>query len=186
LAARLNDLERQQRASLAGCPVDDLEAVVLSALAGGWPLKTLDCRNDLYVHYAYCDRVSVAENKCIECFATHASAKALTGLRHAVRVMPFANLEFPKGNPKNHGIRGARAPRVKRGASPAATAAPRTVAPALPATLPGAPRATPTRTAGVTRVHRLQNVTARDIARGQVCIPLGATKTILPRLVKRS
>ena len=72
--------------------------------------------------------VNKAENDCIGHFATHVSEKTRAGLHDPVRVMPFANLEFPKGNPKNHGIRGARAPRIKRGAKPPMTAA----APAAP------------------------------------------------------
>lgn len=86
--------------------------------AGGWPLKTLTCLHDIYVHYAYCDRVSTAEDKCIGHFAKHVSERTLASLRDQVRVMPFANLEFPKGNPKNHGIRGARAPQGLREARP--------------------------------------------------------------------
>jgi hypothetical protein len=82
--------------------------------AGGWPLKTLACLDDLYVHYAYCDRVGEAEHDCIEHFANHTSERARLDLRDAVRIMPFANLEFPKGNSKNHGVRGARAPKPKR------------------------------------------------------------------------
>ena len=93
--------------------------------AGGWPLKTLACLHDVYVHYAYCDRVNKAENDCIGQFAKHVSEKTRASLHDPVRVMPFANLEFPKGNPKNHGIRGARAPRIKRGAKPPMTAAAR-------------------------------------------------------------
>jgi hypothetical protein len=63
------------------------------------------------VHYVYCDRVNAAEENCIERFASHISEKTRAGLRDPVRLMPFANLEFPKGNPKNHGIRGACAPK---------------------------------------------------------------------------
>ena len=78
--------------------------------AGGWPLKILSCLPDLYVHYAYCEDVKRAENDCIGHFAEHVSEKTRARLRDPVRVMPYANLEFPKGNAKNHGIRGARAP----------------------------------------------------------------------------
>ena len=66
--------------------------------AGGWPLKTLSCLADLYVHYAYCEEVKRAEDDCIGHFAEHASIKTRRGLRDPVRVMPYANLEFPKGN----------------------------------------------------------------------------------------
>lgn len=33
--------------------------------AGGWPLKTLACLHNLYVHYAYCEGVQNAEHDCI-------------------------------------------------------------------------------------------------------------------------
>jgi hypothetical protein len=82
--------------------------------AGGWPLKTLTCLDQLYVHYAYCDRVNAAEDACIRRFAEQVSPETRGALRDPVRVMPFANLEFPRGNPKNHGIRGARAPKAPR------------------------------------------------------------------------
>jgi hypothetical protein len=39
----------------------------------------------------------------------HVSAASLELLRDQARVMPYANLEFPKGSSKNHGFRGARA-----------------------------------------------------------------------------
>jgi hypothetical protein len=136
--------------------------------AGGWPLKTLTCLPNLHVHYAYCNGVSKAEGDCIRRFADHVSERARAGLRDPVRVMPFANLEFPKGNPKNHGIRGARAPKVKRAGTPVAPAA-RAVAPPLATRPPAAPH------------HRSQNVTAKDLEVGQVRIPIGATKTILPQ-----
>lgn len=82
--------------------------------AGGWPLKTLACLHELYVHYAYCDNVNTAEATGIGHFAAHVSDETRRGLRDPVRVMPFANLEFPKGNAKAHGIRGPRAPSYRR------------------------------------------------------------------------
>lgn len=149
--------------------------------AGGWPLKTLACLRDVYVHYAYCDQVHEAEKYCIGQFARHVSAKTRAGLYDRDRVMPFANLEFPKGNPKSHGIRGARAPRIKRGAKPPITAASRAASLASSTRLPAAPRPTPDRVgAAVTPHHRSQNVTAKDIEVGQVRIPIGATKKMLP------
>jgi hypothetical protein len=82
--------------------------------SGGWPLKTLSCLTDLYVHYTYCDRVNDAEHECLAEFVGRVSDATLASLRDRVRVMPFANLEYPKGNRKNHGIKGARAPRATR------------------------------------------------------------------------
>jgi hypothetical protein len=136
--------------------------------AGGWPLKVLSDLGELFVHYAYCDRVNQAEDASIEHFAANVSASTRGRLRDPVRVMPFANLEFPKGNPKAHGIHGARAPKTKAGPQ---SAAPSVVSPvSRPASDP--PASTPH--------HRTQNVTQKDIAVGQVRIPIGATKRILP------
>ena len=88
--------------------------------AGGWPLKTLVSLSGLFVHYAYCRDVEIAEAACIRHFADHVSDATRKRLYDPVRVMPFANLEFPKGNSKNHGIRGARAlpPRPARNRNP--------------------------------------------------------------------
>ena len=148
--------------------------------AGGWPLKTLGCLHDVYVHYTYCDRVNKAENDCIEQFAKHVSEKTRASLHDPLRVMPFANLEFPRGNPKNHGIRGARAPKIKRDAKPPMTAAARAAPPAPSTRPPAAPKPAPDRVGAAASHHRSQNVTAKDIEVGQVRIPIGATKTILP------
>lgn len=78
--------------------------------AGGWPLKTLACLGEVYVHYAYCGDVELAEQRCLQRFADHVSPSTLAFLRDSVRVMPFANLEFPKCNRKAHGIERARGP----------------------------------------------------------------------------
>jgi len=85
---------------------------------GGWPLKTLACLSKLYVRYGYCDEVDNAERACVARFAENVSEAARTGLYDSVRVMPFANLEFPKHTRKRHGIRGASAPKRKAGANP--------------------------------------------------------------------
>ena len=63
--------------------------------AGGWPLKTLRCLSELWVHYAYCGDVRGAEGKCLEHFAAHVSPATRAALRDPDRVMPFANLEHP-------------------------------------------------------------------------------------------
>lgn len=113
--------------------------------AGGWPLKTLSCLPNLFVHYAYCDQVKKAEDDCIGQFAKHVSDKTRTSLHDPTRLMPFANLEFPKGNAKDHGIRGARAPKVKR--------RPKVLAPARPTGPPNVPQPASVRTAR-SRTHR--------------------------------
>lgn len=139
--------------------------------AGGWPLKTLSCLKALYVHYAYCGDVNRAEDACIARFAEHVSPSTRMRLHDPVRVMPFANLEFPQGSAKNHGIRGTRAPKLT---GKAARPRPTSVAKPSPASW------VPTPDARTTPHHRTQNVTANDINVGQVRIPIGATKRVLP------
>lgn len=149
--------------------------------AGGWPLKTLACLNDLYVHYGYCRQVDDAEDNGIEHFADHVSESSRAALHDRERVMPFANLEFPKGNAKNHGIRGARAPKTRRGARPDVHIAAGRIVALAPAES-RTPRTAPTRyIAAATPARRSQKITEKDIQAGQMRIPIGATKTILPR-----
>jgi hypothetical protein len=81
--------------------------------SGGWPLKTLSCLNELYVHYAFCGEEVAAEHAALACFASRVSQVSRAALHDPVNVMPFANLEFPKGTAKAHGITGAREPRKK-------------------------------------------------------------------------
>lgn len=154
--------------------------------AGGWPLKTLSCLNQLFVHFAYCGDVNTAEHDAIAKFAAKVSAATRAGLHDPLRLMPFANLEFPRGNPKDHGIRGARAPKAAGGSkltaaatsADAASAPPAPHAQAAPRHATESERRPAVRT--VTPHHRSQNVTAKDIEVGQVRIPIGATKRILP------
>jgi hypothetical protein len=160
--------------------------------AGGWPLKTLACLDSLYVHYAYCDDVDDAEDAGIERFAEHVSTQTRAGLHDRVRVMPFANLEYPQGNSKAHGITGARAPKTKKGVKPVAVMAPGPAGAEGVASPSGEIRtavaasaswaaATP-RDAGLptTPHHRSQKVSAPDIQGGRVRIPIDATKRVLP------
>jgi hypothetical protein len=86
--------------------------------AGGWPLRALACLSELWVHYAYCRNVRDAEDDCIGYFAAHVSPETRARLRDPVRVMPFANLEFPKGTRKDHGIGGGRGPLPKARLTP--------------------------------------------------------------------
>jgi hypothetical protein len=79
--------------------------------AGGWFLKTLSSLPDLHVHYAAADDTNGAEDLLIGAFVQNVDS----GTRHALadpeRPFPFANLEWPRGIRKSHGITGARAPR---------------------------------------------------------------------------
>jgi hypothetical protein len=79
--------------------------------AGGWFLKTLSNLAEVRVNYGYCADVLEAEGEMLGCFAGAVSTTSRAALHDRERVMPFANLEFPKGLGKNHGIDGAKAPR---------------------------------------------------------------------------
>lgn len=79
--------------------------------AGGWPLKTLSCLSELYVHYAYCPSPQEAESAMLDAFAGAASDHARLALHDTPYIMPFANLRDGQGRLKNHGIKGAKAPR---------------------------------------------------------------------------
>lgn len=82
--------------------------------AGGWPLKTLSILDELVVHYAYCGKVDTVERAMLGTFAAGVSPAARARLHDQERVMPFANLEYPAGVRKRHGITGAKAPASPR------------------------------------------------------------------------
>lgn len=133
--------------------------------AGGWPLKTLDLLGDLRVFVARCSEPSEAEQRMLAEFAQRVPVQVARHLRDPLRVMPFANLEYPKGNRKAHGISGAREPRAGglTGAPPEQNAS----APVF---------VTPAFTSGG---RTTQRVTATDIASGRIRIP-SRSKDIFP------
>jgi hypothetical protein len=79
--------------------------------AGGWFLKVLRQISDLHVHYAASNDTNTAEDQLVRTFVANTSETSRNGLADRQRPFPFANLEWPKGVRKNHGITGARAPR---------------------------------------------------------------------------
>jgi hypothetical protein len=78
--------------------------------AGGWPLKTLSVLGDLFVHYATCTNPGEVENKMLGAFEGAVSAASRAALHDPELAIPFANLEWAKGQRKRHGITGAREP----------------------------------------------------------------------------
>lgn len=76
--------------------------------AGGWFLKTLSNLDDLHVHYAECSEQAVCEDRLLQAFSRSVSTSTRASLHDAERPMPFANLEWPRGTRKRHGITGAR------------------------------------------------------------------------------
>jgi hypothetical protein len=81
--------------------------------AGGWFLKTLSPRPPRWVHWASSDDPSASEDAMLRRFCasvTRASRRLLLDPSHP---FPFANLEWPPGVRKRHGISGARASRTR-------------------------------------------------------------------------
>ena len=75
--------------------------------AGGYFLKLLLNLDSLWVHYAPTSDPAGAESKILGWFCAHVSEKAKCDLRDPAHPFPFANLEWPAGTRKSHGLRGA-------------------------------------------------------------------------------
>ncbi len=82
----------------------DTELGDRSPHAGGHWIKTLSNLNEFYVYYAECAEPRRIEGNLMEFFIRDVSKTTLSRLRDAKRPFPFANLEYPKGNRKLHGI----------------------------------------------------------------------------------
>jgi hypothetical protein len=141
---------------------------------GGWWLKTLSVLTELHVHYAPTDDFKDAEERMLRAFAAGVSHTTRAALPTGDPVMPFANLRDGDWQRKRHGIRGATSEAARStGAVPKTTkvtgSKPPTASPAR------------TRKSAATPHFRSQRVTESDMRAGQVRIPMGATKTILPQ-----
>ena len=79
--------------------------------AGGWFLKTLSDIDSLWVHVATAIDPAGAEDAMLGAFCSRISETSRAGLRAPDRPFPFANLEWPPGTRKHHGITGAKEPR---------------------------------------------------------------------------
>ncbi len=80
--------------------------------AGGWFLKLLSNLPSLFVHWVECEGPDTAEDRMVAAFCGNVSPEAATRLHDPANPLPFANLRWPKGRPKNHGITGATAGRL--------------------------------------------------------------------------
>lgn len=76
--------------------------------SGGYFLKLLSNLNQLCVHHARCSDSELAEDGMLRRFCEHVSQDSRRSLQDPVHPFPFANLEWPPGTRKAHGIRGAR------------------------------------------------------------------------------
>lgn len=75
----------------------------------GYFLKLLVNLPELWVHYATADHPETAESKMLQRFTMGASEATRKILLDPSHPFPFANLEWPRGIRKAHGILGARA-----------------------------------------------------------------------------
>lgn len=139
--------------------------------SGGWFLKTLDCISELEVHYASSDEPRASEADALAEFAEGVSSAARARLHDDERVMPFANLEYPQGVRKSHGITGARQPHRARSTRTQTMADDH----AQRAWSDRGSRRPSTDTGQLTT----QRVTAADRKRGQIRIPV-ASKAAFP------
>lgn len=79
--------------------------------SGGWFLKVLSSLDELHVHCAPADDPARAESMMLRTFVENVSDTTRQSVADPTRPFPFANLEWPRGVRKQHGITGARAPR---------------------------------------------------------------------------
>lgn len=96
--------------------------------AGGWFLKLLSNLESLHVHYAPSDDPRAAEDAMLQSFVDSVSDRTREHLFDGAHPFPFANLEWPPGNRKLHGITGAKRDSPRVGVSPLARDSPKAVA----------------------------------------------------------
>jgi hypothetical protein len=144
--------------------------------AGGWFIKTLAGLSSCFVHWAAADDPASAEDLMLRTFCSHVSDASRTLLHDPDRPFPFANLEWPPGTRKAHGITGAKAPRGQSrtevgsnvGPEPSPAGFEETSKSRLPVrSLPNVGRA------------QSQNVTESDLGRNQIRFPARA-KPLFP------
>jgi hypothetical protein len=76
--------------------------------SGGYFLKALDDLPALFVHYATTNDPDDCELRMLARFCQNVSSTTKTVLRDPLHPFPFANLEFPQGTRKHHGLAGTR------------------------------------------------------------------------------
>ena len=142
--------------------------------AGGWPIKMLEGQS-LWIHFGASKVPGAAEAAMVDHFVDRVPVSTKQTLADATAPLPFANLRFPTGRSKRHGLAGVKASRssshIDVPTSPRLTRQPE-VERLIPVerTIPMS-RTEPRR--------RTQNVTDADLQRGQIRIPRTA-KSILP------
>lgn len=135
--------------------------------AGGWFLKVLSKTPPRWVHWAAADNAATAEQVMLQAFCEGVSPEECARLHDPEHPLPFANLEWPRGVRKLHGIAGAKEARARR------PAAPRQVRP------PSASAGLDERPKRAGHSLQSQGVTLADRAAGQIRVP-ARTKHIFP------
>ena len=79
--------------------------------AGGWPVKTLSVIDHLFVHFSACSDPGRAEVEMVGTFVAGVPSIVAASLYDPSAALPFANLMFPGGRKKWHGISGVKATR---------------------------------------------------------------------------
>lgn len=142
--------------------------------AGGWPIKMIDQRvSPLWVHFGATSDPDGAERTMVARFVAGVRQEAAAMLVDPSAPLPFANLSFPQGRRKAHGMTGVKAARRPR-SSPAVSVG-STDAPEVSAE-PKRDR-TP-------RSRNTQRITVADVNAGQVRIP-ARSKDIFPATTNR-
>jgi hypothetical protein len=139
--------------------------------SGGYFLKLLSNLPELYVHYATTSNPAESEYAMLQHFTEAASAEARENLIDPSHPFPFANLEWPRGTRKQHGLSGVREDPATSG-SPGSTSD-------IQATQATQPK--PIKSEGSSPTQR---VTVGDINKKQIRIPstnTSSTKRLFPR-----
>lgn len=139
--------------------------------AGGWPVKMLISAS-LWVHYGPAVNPAQAESAMIDRFVNGVPDAVARGLVDPTAPLPFANLTFPGGRRKSHGLRGFRPHRSSSESEPSASLAERG-----PSSESRDQSTEPPVAQGLIRYT--QNITESDIGRGQLRVPR-ASKSIFP------
>jgi len=136
--------------------------------SGGYFLKLLSNLGQLWVHFAPCDDPDLAEGGMIRRFVDGVSDQTKRAVHDSAHPFPFANLEWPRGTRKVHGLRGTREPKLRTSLR-----------------RPAAVRTAALASLGTVGSDRTQRVTANDLRAGQIRIPssgAATTKSLFPAI----
>ena len=148
--------------------------------AGGWFIKLIDPLSLLSVWWSPTDDPIRAEQAMLFDFAARVDRNVRSPLPDPVNVMPFANLEYPPGTRKRHGLSGTRGD-LSQIPSPETTRSPDDEG----RVVPGARRSVlgkwtnPPRRQPTDQEYWTQPITDADKSQGRIRIPK-ATKLLFP------